>query len=213
MNIQIKATMREKGKKSVIKQQRRDDFIPAVIYGEGKTGINILLAKTDFMKSYKKSIGEVAIFEITIAGKNYRTFIKDKQMHPVSREFIHLDFVELHKGKPITLEIPLHYFGEAKGVREGGALEILHHSLEITCLPKDLPEEIQIDVSNLNIGDSIHFADIDLPEGVSTNMTDITNLVSVRAPRQIVESEEEKAEEVTLTEGEEEAEASELPAE
>lgn len=195
MNIKIEATLREKGKRSDLNKMRREGFIPAVIYGEGKVGLNILLPKIDFLKSYKKSIGEVAIFDINLAGKEINTFIKEKQIHPVSRDFVHIDFVELHKGKAITLNIPMHYPGEPVGLKEGGVLEILHHSIEISCLPKDIPEEIVIDVSSLDIGDSIHFRDIQLAEGSTTSMSDATTLVAVRAPKKITEETEEVVEE------------------
>ncbi|MDO9578037.1 MAG: 50S ribosomal protein L25 [Candidatus Cloacimonadales bacterium] len=183
MNIKIEATMRELGKKSDLNKFRREGFIPAVIYGEGQIGTNILLKNIDFQKQYKKSIGAVAIFELNLAGKKINVFIKDKQVHPVSREFVHVDFVELHPGKPITLNVPIHFIGVAKGTKEGGLLELLHHSMEISCLPKDIPEEIEIDVSNLGIGESIHFKDIHLTEHITSSMSDVTTLAAVRAPK------------------------------
>ncbi|MCK4653294.1 MAG: 50S ribosomal protein L25 [Candidatus Cloacimonetes bacterium] len=211
MNIKIEAQLRDKGKRSDLNKFRNQGYIPAIIYGEGKEGTKILLQKIPFLKNYKKSLGEVAFFEIKVNGKSYTTLIKEKQIHPVTREFTHIDFVELHKGKKITLEIPINYTGEALGTQEGGLLEILHRKIEISCLPKDIPEEIKVDVSNLEIGDSIHFADIEMPENVDTNMSDITTLVAVRAPRkeEIIEVEEEVEEEVEGEEGAEEAEAAE----
>jgi len=202
MNIKVEATLREKGKKSDLNNYRREGFIPAVIYGEGKVGINILLNKIDFMKNYKKSIGEVAFFDFDLSGKKISTFIKEKQVHPVSRDFVHIDFMELHKGTTITLEVPLHYKGIAEGTKEGGALEILHHTLEISCLPKDIPDEIEIDVTNLKIGDSIHFREIKLSEGVTSSMTEATTLVAVRAPKKEEVVEEVEAIEGATTEGE-----------
>ncbi len=211
MNIKVEAQLRDKGKRSDLNKFRNEGYIPAIIYGEGKEGTKILLNKIPFLKNYKKSLGEVAFFEIKVNGKSYTTFIKEKQIHPVTREFTHIDFVELYEGKKITLEIPINYTGEALGTKEGGLLEILHRKIEISCLPKDIPEEINIDVSNLEIGDSIHFADIKIPENVDTNMTDITTLVAVRAPRkeEIVEVEEEVEEEIEGEEVAEEKEAAE----
>ncbi len=213
MNIKIEATLREKGKKSDLNNYRREGFIPAVIYGEGKVGINILLNKIDFMKNYKKSIGGVAFFDFDLAGKKISTFIKEKQVHPVSRDFVHLDFMELHKGTAITLGIPLQYTGTAMGTKEGGSLEVLHHTLEISCLPKDIPDEIVIDVTNLNIGDSIHFREIDLSEGVTSSMSDATTLVAVRAPKKEEEVVEEEVEAIEGEATEGEAETSEPAAE
>jgi len=202
MNIKIEATLRELGKKSDLKNLRKEGFIPAVIYGEGQVGTNIVLSEIPFQKQYRKSIGGVAIFEIEMDGKKINTFIKDKQIHPVSRKFMHIDFVELHKGKPITLNVPIQFIGDPLGVKEGGLLELLHRKIEITCLPKDLPEDIVIDVSNLNIGDSIHFGDIQLADNITASMSDVTTLVAVRAPKK----EEEVVEEVEEVEGEVSAE-------
>lgn len=189
MNIKIEATLREIGKKSDLNKFRREGFIPAVIYGEGQIGTNILLKNIDFLKQYKKSIGEAAVFELNLEGKKINVFIKDKQIHPVSRELVHIDFVELHQGKPVTLSVPIHYIGVAKGTKEGGLLELLHRKMEISCLPKDIPEEIEIDVSNLGIGESIHFRDIQLAENITSSMSDITTLAAVRAPKKAEDAE------------------------
>jgi large subunit ribosomal protein L25 len=182
MNIKIKAKNREIGNKSDLTRFRNEGYIPAVIYGEGKIGKNILIDRIAFNKSYKKTIGEVAIFDIDVEGSKFSTFIKEKQIHPVTREIIHVDFVELHKGKPITLEIPINFVGEAKGAKEGGMVEYLHRSIVISCLPKDIPEEIEVDISHLGIGDALHFADLNLPDTLSTTMTEETALVSVKEP-------------------------------
>ena len=211
MNIKIEAKLRELGKKSDLKNLRKEGFIPAVIYGEGQVGTNILLSEIPFQKQYKKSIGEVTIFEFDLDGKTISAFIKDKQVHPVSRKFMHIDFVELHKGKPITLNVPIRYIGEAAGTKEGGLLELIHRELEITCLPKDLPEDVVIDVSDLGIGDSIHFKDIQLAENISTSMSDVTTLAAVRAPKK--EEEVEVEEEADAIAGSEEEESTEEAAE
>jgi len=211
MNIKIEAKLRELGKKSDLKNLRKEGFIPAVIYGEGQVGTNILLSEIPFQKQYKKSIGEVTIFEFDLDGKTISAFIKDKQVHPVSRKFMHIDFVELHKGKPITLNVPIRYIGEAAGTKEGGLLELIHRELEITCLPKDLPGDVVIDVSDLGIGDSIHFKDIQLAENISTSMSDVTTLAAVRAPKK--EEEVEVEEEADAIAGSEEEESTEEAAE
>ena len=188
MHIKIKAEKRELGKKSDLKNYRKEGFIPAVVYGEGKEGINILLPVIPFQKAYKKSIGEVAIFEIEVGNKKYSTFIKEKQIHPVSREFVHIDFVELHKGKHITMEIPINFIGEPKGVKEGGVVEYLHRSLEITCLPKDLPEEIDVDITELHVGDTLHFSNITLPTNISCSLSGAATIIAIKESRMSVES-------------------------
>lgn len=160
MVIKIEAIKRELGKKSDRKDLRKAGKIPAIMYGEGKPGINITLDATDFMKAYKRSIGEMAIFNIELDGETHRTIIKDKQIHPVRRDVLHVDFILLHPGHEITLPVPIKFVGEPAGVKEGGILDIIERNINISVLPKDIPEDIQIDISGLKIGDSLHVADI-----------------------------------------------------
>lgn len=205
MNIKIEAKSRIVEKRSNLKNYRKEGLIPAIIYGEGNKGLKIFLNRITFLKQYKKTFGEVAFFDIKVDGKDFNTIIKEKQIHPVTHEFVHIDFLLLHKGKPITLGIPIKYIGEVPGVQEGGLLEIIHREIEISCLPKDVPDDIIVDVSSLNIGDSIHFGDISIPENIEANISDITTLVAVRAPRKEEEIEVEE-EEIEGEEGEEEGE-------
>ena len=198
MNVKIEAIEREKGKKSEIKSLRKEGFIPGIIYGEGKEGLKISLPKIPFLKEYKKTIGEIAFFDINTNGKVCKTIIKERQIHPVSREFVHLDFLEVHKGKPITVNVPIRTIGHSKGELVGGLLEVLMRKLEISCLPKDIPEHIEIDVSELNIGETIHLTDIELVD-MHTELPGDTPLIAVRAPKK----EEEITPEEEAVEGEE----------
>jgi len=200
MNIKIEAITRNNKLKSDLTKLRNDGFIPAIIYGEGEKGTKIAIRKIEFQRIYGNLVGETAFYDITVDGKTYSAFLKEKQIHPVTREFTHLDFLELHKGKTITLEIPINYVGEAPGVHAGGLMDVLKRSIEISCLPKDVPEEIEVDISKLNIGDSIHFADINLSDKLETSMTDVTTLVAIRAPKQEVEEQEEEISDAAISE-------------
>jgi len=180
-----------------MKNLRKQGFIPAIIYGEGKEGIKISLEKIPFMKLYKNTIGEMSFFKITVDGKEYNTIIKDRQIHPVSREYMHIDFLELHKGSTLTLEVPMNYVGEPKGVSTGGVLDVIIRKLEVNCLPENIPQDIEVDISNLDIGDSIHLGDIEL-KNMETRMSDTTTLVAVRMPRE--EEKEEVSEEGEVSE-------------
>jgi large subunit ribosomal protein L25 len=215
MNIKIEAISRDNKKKSDMTNLRSAGFIPAIIYGEGKEGIKISLETLSFKRAYKKSIGEAAFFDIEIEGKIYNSIIKEKQIHPVTREFTHIDFLELHAGKTITLSIPVKYVGDPIGVAEGGLMEILKRDVEVSCLPKDVPEDIVVDVSKLKIGDSIHFGEITLPENLEPSMSDITTLVAVRAPKAAEEevAVEEEGEGEGAAEGEESTDSEEKPKE
>ena len=205
MNIKIKAEKRSLGKRSDLTELRKEGLIPCIIYGAGQEGIKISINARDYTREYKKTIGEVAFFDITIDGSTYKTLIKEKQIHPLTREITHIDFLELHKGKSITIEVPINFDGVALGIKEGGILEVSIRNIQVTCLPKNIPDEIKIDISSLNIGDSIHFGDIDLSDDIETSISDETTIVAVNLPTILEEPEEEEE----VLEGEEGAEGEE----
>ncbi|RLC55064.1 MAG: 50S ribosomal protein L25 [Candidatus Cloacimonadota bacterium] len=192
MNIKINAEKRDLGKRSDLTELRKEGFIPGIIYGAGQEGIKIAFNARDYTREYKKSIGAVAFFDITVDGKTYKTFIKEKQIHPLTREVVHIDFLELHKGKSITIDVPINFIGEALGTKEGGVFEIIHRAIQVTCLPKDIPEEISFDISSMNIGDSIHFKDLDISEDIATELSDEITIAILSVPKVIEESEEEE---------------------
>jgi len=200
MNIKINAEKRELGKRSNLTELRKEGFIPGIIYGAGQEGIKIAFNARDYTREYKKSIGAVAFFDITIDGKTYKTFIKEKQIHPLTREIVHIDFLELHKGKPITIDVPINFTGEALGTKEGGVFEIIHRVIQVTCLPKDIPDEISFDISSMNIGDSIHVSDLNISEDMNIELTDEITIAILNVPKIAEEPEEEEVEGVEGTE-------------
>lgn len=184
MNIALEAKLRNTKKKSDLNQLRESLYIPAVIYKSGEKGINISLLEADFNKAYRQSIGEIAFFDIDVDGKKIKTIIKEKQVHPVSRKIMHIDFLEVLEGNKLTLEIPLKFHGEPQGLKEGGKLEILVRKIVITCLPKDIPEEIKIDLSPLGVGDLIHFQDLKL-ENIFAKLPGNTVLAQVKGAKTV----------------------------
>jgi large subunit ribosomal protein L25 len=182
MNIAIEAKRRETEKKSDLHQMRNDQIIPAVIYKDGSEGIKISLVEADFTKAWRKSIGEVSFFDISLDGKEFRTIIKERQVHPVSRRIRHIDFQEIIPGNKLKLKIPLKYHGEPRGIKEGGKLEILVREIEIKCLPQDIPAEISLDLAPLGVGESIHFSDLKL-ENVYSRLPGNTVLVQIKGAR------------------------------
>lgn len=207
MNIVIEAKKRIADRKSTTKQLRNELKIPAVIYRSGEDSLPIILEESVFTAEYRKSIGEITFYIIKLGDKEIKTVIKEKQVHPVSRRVVHLDFQEMIPGQLITLAVPLKFKGEPQGLKAGGKLEILIRKIKITCKPEDIPEEIVIDVSPLKIGESIHFADLTL-ENIQTKIPGNTVLAQVKGARShVLEIEEpEAAEAGEEAEGEAEAE-------
>jgi len=213
MNLKVEAQKRTIKKKSDLKELRKEGLIPAIIYGQGKDGVLISIDDADFFKIYRKSIGEVAFFDIDVKGKNYTTVIREKQIHPLTRKIMHIDFMELHKGKPITIDIPVHLKGEPEGVKKGGVLEFLVRNIPVTCLPKDVPDAVVLEVDDFDMGDSIHVADLEFDaDKVEVNLSPETTIFTIAEPSELIiepEEEEEELEGEELAEGEEAAEGEE----
>ena len=191
MNIKIEAKRRETKTKSDLTQMRNAEIIPAIIYKAGEEGMNISIIEADFAKEYRKSIGEISYFLINVDGKEYKTIIKEKQVHPVSRRIQHIDFLELVAGNKTSLRIPLKYFGEPAGFKEGGKLEILVRDIKIKCLPKDIPEEVRIDLAPLKVGQSIYFSDLKLAN-IYSRLPGNTVLAQVKGIKADIIAEEEE---------------------
>ncbi|HQB98267.1 MAG TPA: 50S ribosomal protein L25, partial [Candidatus Cloacimonadota bacterium] len=116
-------------KKSDLTQLRNSGLIPAVIYGGGMEAQKLSVNSNEFLKCYKQSFKELAFYEINLEGKKYHTVLKDKQIHPVRRNFLHLDFMVLDKDSTIELDIPVNYVGEASGLKEGGFMDIIQRTV------------------------------------------------------------------------------------
>ncbi len=194
MKVKIKAFNRELGKKSDLNKLRKLNYIPGIIYGPEEKNVPISVKKNEFYKVYRKTIGEMALFELDVDGEKFLTVIKEKQVHPVSREVLHIDFLHLHAGTPITVNVPIKFIGESKGVKSGGVLEIHHRNLDITCLPKDIPEDIEVNIENLEIGKSIRLSDLNLKPELEVKIPQDTPIISVLEPRKAVETTEEQEE-------------------
>ncbi len=163
MIFTLKATPRTTVRKSDLTTLRAGGMIPVVIYGPGKESLSAAIVKSEFTQMYKKSFSEVSFWEIELDGKKFHTILKDKQIHPVSRDFLHVDFMIVEAEALIELEIPIHFTGEAIGTKEGGMLEIMQRHIKIACKSSDIPEELVLDVSKLKVGESLHISD--LPQG------------------------------------------------
>ena len=163
MIFTINAEPRNTVRKSDLTTLRASGLIPAVIYGPEVPSISITLNKAEFTQLFKKSFTEVSFWEIACAGKKYHTILKDKQVHPVSRNFLHLDFMTVAAEATVEFDVPIRYFGVAIGTKEGGMVDVQQHTVKISCKGQDIPEDLSLDISALKVGDSLHICD--LPKG------------------------------------------------
>lgn len=189
-------------KKSLMKKIREEGFIPAIIYGHGKENLPIQLSKRDFVKEMHGHFESNIFIDLKIDGENQPSktvFIKSLQRECVSRDIEHVDFVEINADEKININVPVHLKGEAIGVTKGGGhLEFSLRHIEVNCLPKDTPKEIELDITDLGVGQSIHAGDLKLGDAVkiiTTHEASIVSILEVEAePAAEVEAEAEKSE-------------------
>ena len=190
--------------KGASRRLRKSEMVPAIVYGAKKAALSIQLKHSDVLKSSSQESFYSQILDLSIDGKVERVVLKDMQRHPYKPFVMHMDFQRVDESAALTIRIPVHFLNEEDciGVKqEGGVIARLMTEIEITCLPKDLPEFIEVDVANLSVGDAVHLADLMLPDGVE--ITAITSggdgaaaIVQVTMPRMVEEEEEPDTEEV-----------------
>jgi len=194
---------------------RRAGQIPAVLYGRRTEPILLSVNTKDFELILKKgSFGQFILNLVIQNGKKVTkaAMIKELQTHPVSGSLIHIDFYEVDMKRQIKVMVPIITTGKSVGVEEGGMLNIVRRELEVFCLPGDIPESIEIDISELTIGDSIHLEDVPLGENVEISSDVNYTVVTVLSPK-VEEEEVEEEEGEELEEGEEGAEGEAAEAE
>lgn len=163
MIFTVEAKNRQTIRKSDLTNLRSAGSIPANVYGVGMSSISVAINKAEFTKVYKKTFNEVAFYNIELEGKTYFCVLKERQIHPVTREFLHLDFMVIPMDSKFDFDIPLHFEGEAIGAKSGGTLDVTMRHVKIHCNASEAPESIIVDISQLGLGASIHVRD--LPKG------------------------------------------------
>jgi len=159
------------GKGASRRLRRLNDAIPAIIYGGDKAPANISLDHGKLLHSVENEAFFTSILTLNVDGVAESVIVKDLQRHPAKPRILHADFQRVSADHALHVKVPLHFINEAtaKGVKQGGG-KVMHlmTELEITCLPKDLPEFIEVDVKDLDVGDSLHIADLKLPAGITS---------------------------------------------
>jgi large subunit ribosomal protein L25 len=159
------------GKGASRRLRRLNDSIPAVIYGGDKAPVSISLDHGKLLHAVENEAFFTSILTLKVDGVAESVIVKDLQRHPAKPRILHADFQRVSADHQLHVKVPLHFLNEATcvGVKQGGG-KVLHQltELEVSCLPKDLPEFIEVDVQNLNVGETLHIADLKLPQGVSS---------------------------------------------
>lgn len=182
----MKASKRTESGKGIAREVRNEGNIPAVVYGAGKAATPINLSAYDLMMDMQKGNFFSTVQTIEIDGKDEDVLVRDLQRHPVSDKIIHADFLRFNAKKPVKVKVPLVLLGadKAPGVKLGGVPQLVISALEVSCLAKDIPTSISVDMSHLKVSESVRLNEITLPEGVTATSKQNLSLASVVATRQ-----------------------------
>ncbi|MGB0749140.1 MAG: 50S ribosomal protein L25/general stress protein Ctc [Magnetospiraceae bacterium] len=198
---------RERAGKGAARATRRAGRVPAVLYGDSKDPLMFSLEPRELTKALHQAGFYSTVFDLKLDGKSHRALARDVQFHPVTDVPLHVDFLRLSKGATVNVEVEVVFENETKspGLKRGGVLNIVRHVLELVCPMDSIPTNVAVDLSGLDIGDSVHISQISLPENVEPSITDRDfTIATIAAPSALKqESEDEEGEEDAGEEDEE----------
>lgn len=215
----LEATVRDRVGKGAARALRREKLIPAVIYGDKQQPLPIALPYKEVFRKLHDGGFLTHVFTIKVDGKSIRVLPRDFQLEPVRDFLVHVDFLRVGRDSRVAVEVPVHFVNEeaSPGLKRGGVLNIVRHTVELECPADAIPESITFDLKGLVIGDSIHISAVALPKDVTPTITDRDfTVATIAAPAVLTASEEAGEVEETETEvenGAEETEAGEEAAE
>ena len=210
--IALPAEPRERVGKGAARAVRRAGRVPAVIYGDRKDPLTISLDPRDVDRELHSPGFFATLYDVEVGGKKHRVLPRDVQLDPVSDRTVHVDFLRVAQDTEVTVNVPVNFMNdeESPGLKRGGVLNIVRHEIEFSCRADAIPQQIEIDLTGLDIGDSVHISMIQLPDGVTPTITDRDfTIATVAAPSAVkAEAAEEQAaaaegEEGEVPEGEE----------
>jgi large subunit ribosomal protein L25 len=172
MAIEVNATPRATQGKGASRRLRHEERVPGILYGGGKPALNIELDHKELAQNLKQEAFHASILTLSLEGEKQQVLLRDVQMHPWRAAVMHVDFQRVAKDKKIHMKVPLHFINAdvAPGVKTGGGtVNHVLSELDIICLPDDLPNYIEVDLSNLQMGHSIHLSELKLPAGVESS--------------------------------------------
>ena len=208
--LTLPAEARERAGKGASRELRRTGRVPAVIYGDKKEPISVHVEEKLLAKMLSTGHFMNTVVMVDAGGTPHRTLPKDVQFHPVSSRPIHVDFLRIGEHSQVHVNVPVVFTNEeeAPGIKRGGVLNVVRHDLELICDAAEIPDQIEIDLTGFDIGDSIHISQVKLPEGTKAAIDDRDfTVATVVAPSAMKAEEEEAAPEGEVpTVGEEEAE-------
>lgn len=173
-SYKLSAEVRERAGKGVARALRREGKIPAVLYGDKQEPITLSVLSGEVTKLYNTGRAMSTLIDLDINGTNHRAITRDLQFDPVRDTVLHADFLRLGKGSTISVEVQVHFSNEetCPGIRRGGVLNVVRYTVDLICPADSIPEAIEVDLAEADIGDSIHISAINLPNGVVPAISD-----------------------------------------
>ena len=203
-DFELNATIREdQGKGASRRLRRLENQVPAIIYGGKKKPVNIQIQHKDFIKQLENEAFYSHLITINIGDKSESVLLKDLQRHPAKPVVMHADFLRVSKTKKVTVRAPIHFINEATSVGvkvQGGKISHNMTDIEISCLPANLPEFIEVDLADVELGQIVHISDLKLPKGVTSVALALGAdhdgaVASIQKPKGVAEDEDEAASE------------------
>ena len=193
METNLKAKVRENSGSAQSRRSRGEGNIPAVVYGLGMDPVSVEIDAREFTNALKTEAGSNVIFNLEVGKNKYTALAREIQKHVYRNEFLHVDFIQVDLSQTVDADVQINFTGIPMGVKEeGGVVQTVNSTITITALPTNIPTSLDLDISELNVGDNLAATDVDLPEGVElANDEDDSILVTITIPRAAVEEEEE----------------------
>ena len=195
MKIEINAKERKSKGTGASRRLRHEGTTPGILYGGVKDAISLEIDTKELFMQFRHEAFHASILTLNLEGKKESVILRDFQMHPVRNNIQHIDFHRINENEKISVKVPFHFINEetAPGVKiEGGLVSHIMTEIDISCLPKDLPQYIEVDLGELAMGESIHLSEVTVPEGVElTSLTDENDpaITSISKPKVVVEEE------------------------
>lgn len=209
MEVTLKAEARPGSGKGVARKLRAAGKVPGVVYGRGMDPVPVAVERLALARAFKTDSGRNVLIDLEIGTETHLTLARELQRDPVRGTLLHVDFLKIARDVAIEVDVPIHITGESPGVKEGGVIE--HHlwNVRVSCLPGNVPERLDADVSAMVIGDMLRVGDLRVPDGVTILTDTVEAVLGVVVPQILKVEEEVPAEEAALAEGEEAPEAAE----
>lgn len=202
--------------KGAARAARRAGAVPGVVYGLNETPVAIAIEEIVLNRLLGQGAFFSQLFSLDVAGDKMNVLARDLQVHPVTDRPMHIDFLRVSADAEITVEVPVVFINEeaSQGLRDGGVLNVVRYEVEVSCRPDAIPEQLEVDLTGYEMGDSIHISSVALPDGVSPTITDRDfTVATIAAPAKSLEQEDEEAAAAEAADGEDEGEDEDAEAE